>query len=390
MLDLIIRQARLDGTLQDLGIQGDTLVAIVDHLNESAHREVFADGRVAIPGFVDCHLHLDKCLLNEQSPYVDGTGPEKGALTLQRKVDFTLEDITSRAERMIQRAIASGTLALRTNVDVDASVGLKGIQALIALREKYRSLITIQVAAFAQEGVFADGQTEALLDEALKLGADLVGGHTIAKGEGEKHIDFILNLAKKYNVDADFHLDESGQRQHYLLPYVTEKMRALGLSGRVNGIHNCTLTALEPHELQDALQRMVDQHMSVTVAPTAISTRSLAPVKKLLEAGILVGLGSDNIRDFFNPLGSGDIKHAALLLSYVHRFFTAEEQNAIWKMITVNGAALLKLPHYGLRVGAKAHVTILDAQSPQTVIAYTAQPVFLVRSGNVILDRLER
>jgi cytosine/creatinine deaminase len=391
MLDLIVRQANLNGSLRDLGIQGETLVAIADHLNEAAHREVFADGRVVIPGFVDCHLHLDKCLLNEKSPYVDGTGPEKGALTLKRKVDFTVDDITARAETMIQRAIASGTLALRTNVDVDASVGLKGIQALVALREKYRSLITIQIAAFAQEGVFADGQTESLLEEALKAGADLLGGHTIAKGEGEKHIDFILNLAKKANVDADFHLDESGQRQHYLLPYVIQRMKALGLRGHVNGIHSCTLAALEPQELQEALALMAEQRLSVTVAPTAISTRALAPVKKLLEAGILVGLGSDNIRDFFNPLGSGDIKHAALLLSYVHRFFSADEQTAIWNMITVNGAALLKLPQYGLTLeGAPAHLTVLDALTPQTVIAYTAQPVLLVRSGNVILDRLER
>ena len=390
MLDLIIRHANLDGLHKDIGIQGDTIVAIADQVNEPSHREVFADGRVVIPGFVDCHLHLDKCLLNEQSPYVDGTGPEKGALTLQRKVDFTVEDITARAETMIQRAIASGTLALRTNVDVDASVGLKGIQVLIALREKYRSLITIQIAAFAQEGVFADGQTESLLEEALKLGADLIGGHTIAKGEGEKHIDFILKLAKKYNVDADFHLDESGQRQHYLLPYLARRMNELGLNGRVNGIHNCTLAALEPQELEEALHLMNEVQLRATIAPTAISTRSLAPVKKLLAADLLVGLGSDNIRDFFNPLGSGDVKHAALLLSYVHRFFTTEEQAAIWKMITVNGAALLKLPQYGLRVGANANVTVLDALTPQTVIAYTAQPVLLVRSGNVILDRLER
>ena len=390
MLDLIVRQANHHGSLKDIGIHGEIVVEIEDHLHQATRREVFADGRVVIPGFVDCHAHLDKCLLNERTPYIDGTGPEKGALTLQQKTQFTVDDITRRAEIMIQRAIACGTLALRTNVDVDASVGLKGIHALLALREKYRALITIQVAAFAQEGVFADGQTERLLQEALEAGADLVGGHTIAKGEGEKHIDFILNLAKKHHVEADFHLDESGQRQHYLLPYLISKMKELGLRGQVNGIHNCTLAALEPQELEDALSLMAAEQLSVTVAPTAISTRQLAPVKKLLNAGIRVGLGSDNIRDFFNPLGSGDIKQAALLLSYVHRFFTESEQLAIWRMITVDGAALLKLPHYGLSVGAPANLTILDALTPQTVIAYGAQPVFLVRSGNVILDRLER
>ncbi len=390
MLDLIVRQANLNGALKDIAVQGESLVEIADHIKQPTRREVFADGRVVIPGFVDCHMHLDKCLLNERAPYVDGTGPEKGALTLQQKAQFTVDDITKRAESMIQRAIASGTLAIRTNVDVDASVGLKGIHALIALREKYRSLITIQVAAFAQEGVFADGETAELLEQALLAGADLLGGHTITKGEGEKHIDFILKLAMKYHVDVDFHLDESGQRQHYLLPYLIAQMKTLDLKGRVNGIHNCTLAALEPQSVKEALALMADQELNVTVAPTAISTRSLAPVKQLLNAGIRVGLGSDNIRDFFNPLGSGDIKQAALLLSYVHRFFTLSEQAAIWRMITTDGARILKLADYEIRVGAPANLTVLDALTPQTVIAYGAQPVLLVRSGQVILDRQER
>jgi cytosine/adenosine deaminase-related metal-dependent hydrolase len=142
--------------------------------------------------------------------------------------------------------------------------------------------------------------------------------------------------------------------------------------------------------LKQAIALMTDQELNVTVAPTAISTRSLAPVKQLLNAGIRVGLGSDNIRDFFNPLGSGDIKQAALLLSYVHRFFTASEQAAVWRMITTDGAKILKLPDYDVRVGLPANLTVLDAVTPQTVIAYGAQPVLLVRSGQVIMDRRER
>ena len=205
MLNLLIKQANLNGEIKDIAIENDRIQMIDDQINEKAESIIYANGRIIIPGFVDCHTHLDKSMLNLKSDYVDGTGPEKSELTLARKREFTVEDITERAEFLIKRAIKSGTIALRTNVDVDASVGLKGIQALIKLREKYKDKITIQIAAFAQEGVFFDGQTQELLEEAIKLGADLVGGHTIAKGEGKKHIDYILNLAKKYNIEADFH-----------------------------------------------------------------------------------------------------------------------------------------------------------------------------------------
>jgi cytosine/creatinine deaminase len=384
MLDVLIRKANVNGAIVDIAIKDGVIVDIDNQIYGDANVVFDAQKRITIPGFVDCHTHLDKCLLNEQQPYQEGTGPQKGALTYEMKKNFTIEDITVRAEKMINRAIKAGTLHWRTNVDVDGSVGLKGIEALLKLKKKYEKLIHIQVAAFAQEGVFWDGQTEVLLEEALKIGADLVGGHTIAKGEGEKHIDFILDLAKKYGVKADFHLDESGNREHYLLPYLSKKIVENNLQGQVNGIHLCTLSALTPEELEEAMKYIEDAQLSVTVAPTAISTRNIAPVKRVLKTGVSVGLASDNMRDFFNPLGSGDVKQVALLLSYLQRFFLQEEVEQVFKMITDGGAKVLSLKDYGIKIGATADVTVLDASSVNEVIAYQSQPAFTVRAGTVI------
>lgn len=183
------------------------------------------------------------------------------------------------------------------------------------------------------------------------MGADLVGGHTITCGEGERHIDYILELAARFGVRADFHLDESGNRENYLLPYTARRIKELGLEGRVNGIHMCTLAALTAEERAEALRLIADAGMTATIAPTAISTRHIAPVKELLSAGVPVALGSDNIRDFFNPLGSGDVKQVALLLSYLQRFFTAEDVDAVWRMVTSGGAAVLGIEDYGHRRG---------------------------------------
>ncbi len=384
MLDVLIRMANVNGAIVDIAVNDGVIVDIDNKIYGDAKVVFDAKKRITIPGFVDCHTHLDKCLLNEQQPYQEGTGPQKGALTYEMKKNFTVEDITIRAEKMINRAIKAGTLHWRTNVDVDGSVGLKGIEALLKLKKKYEKLIHIQVAAFAQEGVFWDGQTEVLLEQALKMGADLVGGHTIAKGEGEKHIDFILDLAKKYGVEADFHLDESGNREHYLLPYLTKKIVENNLQGKVNGIHLCTLSALNPEELEDAMKYIQEAQLSVTVAPTAISTRNIAPVKRVLKTGVPVGLASDNMRDFFNPLGSGDVKQVALLLSYLQRFFLQEEVEQVFRMITDGGAQVLSVKDYGIRIGSAADITVLDALSVNEVIAYQSQPVLSVRAGTVV------
>jgi cytosine/adenosine deaminase-related metal-dependent hydrolase len=388
MLDLLIKEAKLNGRLTDIGITDGHISCVLENIEEAALSVINAKGRIVVPGFIDCHMHLDKVLLNEESVYVDGTGVEKGALTFERKKMFTVENITERAELIIKRAISAGTLAIRTNVDVDASVGLKGIEALIQLREKYRGIITLQVVAFAQEGVFFDHETQVLLGQAIQMGADMIGGHSTAKGEGEKHIDFILNLAQKYNIEADFHLDESGNRNHYLLPYLAKRMNELGLVGRVNAIHCCTLSSLNQDELEEALSLIETSQLKITVAPTAISTRNLAPVKRLIEKNITVGLGSDNIRDFFNPLGSGDIKQAALLLSYVQRFFSEDEVNQVWSMVTDSGASLLGLPNFKIEKNNVANLTILDAYSPKEVIAYTSPAVVIIRSGKLIQDTL--
>lgn len=384
MYDILIRRANVDGRITDIGISDGTVTAMAETLSGPAKLEFDVTGRVAVSGLVDCHLHMDKALLNERAAYVDGDGGAKGALTREKKAKFTVEDITERAERIIKREIRSGAIAVRTNVDVDAIVKLKGVEAMLALREKYRGILDIQVAAFSQEGIFSDGETERLLPESLEMGAYLIGGHTITCGEGERHIDYILQLAKRYGVDADFHLDESGKRENYLLPYTVDKALKMGLEGRVNAIHMCTLAALTPEERKRAIELLSEAGFTATIAPTAISTRRIAPVKELIGGGITVGLGSDNIRDFFNPLGSGDVKQVALLLSYIQRFFTDEEVDSVWEMLTYGGARLLGLKEYGISESAAANVTIFGAATPREVLAYQAQPTLIVRSGKVI------
>jgi cytosine deaminase len=136
MVDILIKNALINNKIYDVAITGNKISKIGIGLKDEATKTINADFNVVIPGYVDSHTHLDKSLLNETSNYVETSGPEKGKLTLERKVNFTVDDITTRAERMILKAIKSGTLHLRTNVDVDASVGLKGIEVGTHVNDK--------------------------------------------------------------------------------------------------------------------------------------------------------------------------------------------------------------------------------------------------------------
>ncbi len=388
MQKLLLKGANINGEICDILTEGNVIKKIASNITKQDISQCFElNGDVVVPGLVDCHAHIDKSYINDNGRtfYQHGTGPEKGALTRKEKENFTTQDIKNRAEKVINNAIKSGTLVMRTNCDVDWIVGLKGIEALLELKEKYKDLITLQVAAFAQEGVFSHPDNASLLEKAMDLGADLIAGHTITCGEGEKHIDFILNLAVKYNCPADFHLDESGNREHYLLPYLAKKVEQLDLFDRVNAIHMCTLSALDETELTQALDFIKNAKLKVSIAPTAISTRKIAPVKKLLEIGVPVGLGSDNIRDFFNPLGCGDVKQVALLLSYLQAFYSPKEVKAIFNMITSEGARVLDV-EFAIKEGEKANITVFPVKTAHEVISNQVAPSVIIRNG-CLVDR---
>lgn len=388
-MDIILRHAKVDNEIKDIGIKNGIISKVESVITEGALEEIELNGSVVIPGFVDAHLHLDKSMINEWAAYRDVSGPEKGELTRQEKEKFTVEDIELRAEQVIKHAIKTGTLFMRTNVDVDDIVELKGIEALIRLREKYKDLIAIQITAFSQEGFTNYPKTFELLREAVEMGADLVGGHTIVDGEkGKEHIDKILSISKEYNVPAEFHVDESGNKEHYLLPYLCKRILDLGLKEQVTAIHNCTLSSLEPKMRKEAYRLMKKAKIKAAVAPTAISTRQLAPVKEIVEQDIPLALGSDNVRDFFNPLGSGDVKQVALLLSYIHRFYKEEEVNQIWDMITSKGAQVLGIENYEIKQGGIANLTIFGEKSISDILAKQSQPTVLIRKGQKISNEM--
>src|SRR5207248_1819598 len=199
--DLILRRARLRRTAQvrDIGITNGRIVAIEPTLDTSAAERIDLDGRLVLPGLVNVHLHLDKVLFGERTGQDQAGSVEEGfRRTWAFKREYTVEDVRDRALRVLRAALTNGTLALRMFADVDTYAELRALRGLIAAREKFGAFITLQLVAFPQEGIFSHPGTESLMQQAMDLGADVVGGLPwveATQDEQYQHIDFVFQLA---------------------------------------------------------------------------------------------------------------------------------------------------------------------------------------------------
>ena len=340
-----------------------------------------AQGCLGLPGFVNSHLHLDKSLLMERCEYIDVPGPEKGRLTREQKTGMTKKDIKTRASRVMDEAVSTGNLVLRTNVDIDPLVGLNGVEALLELKGEYADRVSLQVVPFAQEGFEKFSGVYDLLLEAMKLNVDGIGGHTSIDSDGRTHINNILDLAERFGCGADFHVDEKAQPDDFLLPYLADAVKQRGMQGKINAIHCSSLAVVDEARADRCLEQVAEAQIRVIVCPTAMATRPVAPVKQLRKHGIHILIGSDNIGDFFNPLGSTSMPQMALLLAYNQRLFTAEELDFLWTTVTSGGISLIGT---GDLLGSQANLTLVAACSVRDALRNNAPVVLNMRGGVIV------
>src|SRR5438552_18192514 len=177
-MDLIIRHAHLRGRegTWDIGITGDRITVVAEQLTDEAITEVDAAGNLVMPTYVNGHIHLDKCFLQEKMrPNKDYTFGECLELTWEHKAQYTTEDILERAGRAIEEGILNGTTVFRAFADVDSIGKLRGLEGLVALREHWREVVHIEVVAFPQEGLLRHPGDIPLMEQAMKTETEVVG-----------------------------------------------------------------------------------------------------------------------------------------------------------------------------------------------------------------------
>ncbi len=399
-LDLLLRSCRLpDGRVVDLGCHDGRIVEIGTLAGRPAAREIACEGRVVTPGLVDAHIHLDKALLSDRAPSREGSLAEALRVTAEAKRGFTREDILARARRTLDMAVRQGTTAMRSHAEVDPIVGLMGFEALSTLKREYAPAIDLQLCAFAQEGILKSPGTEALLREALRAGADLVGGVPYVDPDPHRHIDIVFDLAAEFGVDADFHADFFDEPQHLHARYIAAETVRRGWQGRVALGHMSEMAALPPDE-QDALAHtLADAGVSVIVLPATdlylmgrkdvrSPRRGLAPVKRLLAAGVTVAAATNNVQNAFTPVGTAGLPLMGFLLSGGAHMGTPSELAQVLDMLTTQPARILRIPDYGVTVGARADLVMWEADRADHVVRALCPCRLVVKGGRISAEHV--
>jgi cytosine deaminase len=396
--DLLLVDCRLpDGANADIGIRGGRIAAIGDLAGRPAERTIRCEGRAVTPGLVESHIHLDKALLADRTPSREGTLAEAIRITGEAKRHFTVEDIRARARAVLDVAIRAGTTAMRSHVEVDPIVGLKGLDALLPLRAEYAPAIDLQLCAFAQEGILQSPGTEELLADALRGGADVIGGCPYNDTDAFRQIDIVFRLARQFDVDADFHVDFFDEPEHLHLRYIADQAVKHGWQNRVALGHCTELGALSPPDLQPIAALLSEAGVGVITLPatdlylmgrkdTHRIRRGLAPVKRLLTSGVPVAAATNNVRNAFTPVGNANLALMGFLLTVGAHMGTVAEQAEVLKMLTEYPARLLRLPAYGLAVGCRADLVVWEAQRAEEVAAAVAPPRLVVKRGRVTVE----
>lgn len=373
--DKIFFNARFDGgSRHHIAVRDGRIAAITPADEPATGTETIDLGNaLVVPGFVEGHIHLDTSFYGDawrpHKPCTDGFDVhERVAFQAQNIAEAAPMDV--RARNQLDLCIAHGTTQMRSHVMVDGSVGLTSLETILRVREEYKGLIDIQLVAFPQSGILASQGTPQLLDDAIGLGANLVGGLDPASFDRdvEKHLDVVFGVASKHGVDVDIHLHDTGTLGAFEIEQIAARTRALGMEGHVAISHAYGLGDIPAEQIKkiaDILARS-----GVAIMTNAPGARPFPPILALRNAGVTVFSGNDNIRNSWWPYGDGDMLRRATTLGYRSGFNIDEELRVAFDVVTEAGAKALQLEGYGLRVGARADFVTLNAEHvPEAVVA---------------------
>src|SRR3989440_257778 len=249
-MDLIIRNARLSDreVPHDIGIASGRIAAIEPRIAADAPT-YDAQGKLACPGLIETHIHLDKSrIIDRCAPQPRASlSPVKGVTPLKK--DMSVEDVRSRAAATLEQCILQGATRMRTQVEVDPGIGMRGFEGIQSLIADYKWAIDIEMCVFPQEGLINYPGTDELLVEGLKRGAKLIGGAPRYDTDEAGQIERIFELAREFDVDIDIHLDVGPTADAMNIHLVRDLTERYKRGGRVVVGHMAKLSLLPPGEV---------------------------------------------------------------------------------------------------------------------------------------------
>lgn len=399
-MDCILRHARTPtdpDRLVDIGIAGGKIVAIETGL--TAETEEFdVGGRLVSPGFVETHLHLDKACILSRCKAERGDLGEAIQEVARAKSAFTPEDVYQRAKRTLERCILNGTTHVRTHLEVDPGIGLRGLEGVLPLVKEYAWAVDLEICIFPQEGLLNNPGTEELMIAALRRGGHLIGACPYTDTDPHGQIDRIFAIAREFDFDIDMHLDFDLNPEKMDLPHVCRRAEDFGFGGRVAVGHVTKLSTLDPQGLAVMAKQLENAGIALTVLPSTDLylmgrpqqhdvVRGVTPAHRFLQHGVNCSLATNNVLNPFTPFGDCSLIRMANLYANICQVGASEDIAECFNMITARAAALMRVKDYGIAVGKNADLVVLDCESPQAAICELAPVRYAFKRGRRTVTR---
>ena len=397
--DLVIKNARtrFSESPVDIGIRGGIIETIQHGLPSQKDHVIDASGRLVTESFVNGHLHLCKVytlsMVGERAltSYRAGSmGKAMTAIELASKVKEQYNEawIIENVRKALNLAVRYGTTHIRAFADTDTKARLEGAKALIKARDEFKDALEIHVVAFPQDGVVRDPGAEDFVEQALQLGADVVGGIPwieYTDVDAREHIDAMFALAKKYNKDVSMLIDDAGDPGLRTLEMLAAKTIQEKWEGRVM-VHHARAMALYPEPYFRKIVALLKRAKIGLVSDPQTGPLH-ARVRDLFDEGVPIALGQDDIADAYYPYGRNNMLEVAFLASHLLWMTTFEEMDILYDLITTKAAQAMALKDFGLTVGNRANLVVLNAESVWEALTYHEAPAHVIKDGKEVARR---
>jgi len=384
----------------DILIKNGKFEKIAPNIEINNDEEVLnCDGCMLLPQFIESHVHLDTALTAGDPRWnLSGTLFEGIECWAERKEKLTKKDVIERARETIRKQAVNGVGHVRTHVDV-TDPSLVGLEGLLELKEELKDEINIQIVAFPQEGIMSFPNGKELMEKAVKMGADVIGAiphFEFTREYGVESLNFIMQLAEKYEKLVDVHCDEIDDEQSRFVETLATRAYESGLGSKITASHTTAM-----HSYNDAyayrLFRILQKSKMNFVSNPLVNThlqgrfdtypkrRGVTRVKELLASGINVSFGHDDIFDPWYPLGDGNMRDVVHLGLHVCQMMGYEEIMQSYKLITHNAAITLNLgDEYQIKEGNPASFIVLNADNFYNALNDKKEVLYNFTKGKLI------
>ena len=401
--DLILRRANLPNGARGVDMLiADGLIQVVGpQIEAEGRKEIDATDCLVTAPFVDCHFHMD-ATLSLGLPRLNRSGTLLEGITLwgELKPLLTADAVIERAMAYCDMAVAQGIQAIRSHVDI-CDDRLLGVEALLDVKARVAPYLDLQLVAFPQDGFYRAPKARENLLRALDLGVEVVGGiphfeRTMA--DGTRSVTELCEIAAARGLMVDMHCDETDDPMSRHIEQLAFETRRLGLGGRVAGSHLTSMHSMDNYYVSKLLPLMAEAGVAAIPNPlinimlqgrhdTFPKRRGLTRVKEMQALGIRVGFGQDCVLDPWYSLGTADMLDVAFMGLHVAQMSSPADMRRCFEMVTSENAAIMGLDDYGLAVGKKASLVVLDAGDPIEAVRLRAPRLAVIASGRLVSER---